>query len=150
MPVAAGDRTVLAAICVGGGLGTLARYEIESAWPAGSGIPWATLIINCSGALLLGILVSVVNARLAGSAHPLAPLVRPALGTGVLGGYTTFSTFMVESHDRAVPVAAAYIAISLIVGPALALAGLRIGERIAGPPHPGLPGAATPTDPDLP
>lgn len=150
MPVAAGDRYVLAAICVGGALGTLARYEIEATWPAGEGIPWATLSINCSGAFLLGVLVSVVIARVAGSGHPLAPLVRPALGTGLLGGYTTFSTFMVESRERAVPVAAAYMAISIAAGLALALAGLRIGARLAGPARPGLRGAAPPIDPDLP
>lgn len=150
MPVAAGDGSVLAAICVGGALGTLARYEIESAWPAGSGIPWATLTINCTGAFLLGVLVSVVIARVAGSGHRLAPLVRPALGTGVLGGYTTFSTFMVESHDRSLSVAATYIGVSLVAGVALAAIGLRVGAALAGPPRPGLRGAPPPVDPDLP
>lgn len=150
MPVAAGDSPVLAAICVGGAIGTLARYEIERTWPAGSGIPWATLTINISGAFLLGALVSVVAARVAGSRSRFAPLVRPALGTGVLGGYTTFSTFMVESHDRSAAVAATYIVISVVLGVAFALAGLRIGALVAGPPRPGLRGAAPPVDPDLP
>jgi CrcB protein len=148
--VAASDVSVLAAICIGGAAGALARYQIELAWPAGAGIPRATLAINWSGAFLLGVLVSVVVARLVGSRRRLAPLVRPALGTGLLGGYTTFSTVMVEARDRALWVSAAYLALSVIGGLALAAAGLRIGARLAGPPRPGPRRGPPPVDPDLP
>jgi CrcB protein len=148
VPVAAGDVRILAAICLGGGLGSLARYGIERALPAGSGIPTGTLLINLSGAFLLGLLVAVVAARLVGSPRPWAPLVRPALGTGVLGGYTTFSTAMVEAHDRSIGVAAGYLALSLVAGIALAWAGIALGERLAG--RPPLPHGGQPVDPDLP
>jgi CrcB protein len=83
---------VLPLISLGGMLGASARYSLELAWPYDAGtLPWATLVANLSGCLLIGLLmVYVVEA---GPAHPLA---RPFLGVGVLGGYTTFSTYAVE------------------------------------------------------
>jgi len=75
-------------------LGASSRYALERSWPAGDGgLPWATLGINVSGCAAMGILmVYVVEV---GGAHPL---LRPFLGVGVLGGYTTFSTYTVQTH----------------------------------------------------
>jgi fluoride exporter len=83
---------VLGVIAVGGVLGAEARYGIGVALPHGvGGWPWATLLINVSGCLLIGVLMVVIT-------ELVAPhrLVRPFLGVGVLGGYTTFSTYTVD------------------------------------------------------
>ena len=83
------------AVAVGGALGALARWGIGLAWPAPhGGFPASTLLINVVGCLLMGVLVvHVVEVR---EAHPL---VRPFLGVGVLGGFTTFSTFAVDTEQ---------------------------------------------------
>ena len=100
-------------IAVGGALGSLARYEIGRAvTPPHDGFPVATLLINLVGALLLGALVVAVTEVWTG-AHPL---LRPALGTGLLGGFTTFSTFAVEIRGAAAGVAWAYLVASLAGG----------------------------------
>jgi fluoride exporter len=89
---------VLAVISAGGVLGALARYGIGSARPAGpDGFPWATLLINVAGSALIGVLMALVaeGGRAARGAHPL---VRPFLGVGVLGGFTTFSAYALEAY----------------------------------------------------
>jgi CrcB protein len=81
-------------IAVGGMLGAGSRFGIERTWPTALGaVPWATLGINVSGCLLIGVLM--VHVTEVGGAHPL---VRPFLGVGVLGGYTTFSTYAVQTQ----------------------------------------------------
>ena len=83
---------VLAAISVGGALGALARYGLGVAFPPGpTGFPWATFGINVVGSLLIGVLMVLVVE--VWEAHPL---VRPFLGVGILGGFTTFSTYAVD------------------------------------------------------
>jgi fluoride exporter len=87
--------SVLAAIAVGGAVGALARHLVGEAMPAGPGaFPWGTMLINVSGCLLIGILMAVLG---------LLPhhhrLVRPFLGVGILGGFTTFSTYAVQSYE---------------------------------------------------
>jgi CrcB protein len=88
---------VLAAISAGGVLGALARDGLSAAWhhPA-SGFAWSTFVINVSGCLLIGVLMVIVTDVL-----PHRRLVRPFLGVGVLGGYTTFSTYIVDIHKAA-------------------------------------------------
>lgn len=73
---------------VGGAAGALARWGVVEAAP-GAG-PWATLGINLVGCLLIGVLVAVL------ARHDAPPLTRPLLGTGVLGGFTTFSGYAVD------------------------------------------------------
>lgn len=83
------------AVAVGGVLGALARYGLGVAWPTGAGaFPWTTFAVNVSGCFLIGLLL--VRLVEAGTVHPLW---RPFLGTGVLGGYTTFSTFAVDARS---------------------------------------------------
>jgi CrcB protein len=87
------EVAVLAAVAVGGVLGAEARWGLAEALPhANRAWPWATLITNVAGCLLIGVLMVLVVER--GSAHHL---VRPFLGVGVLGGFTTFSTFAVDT-----------------------------------------------------
>jgi fluoride exporter len=89
---------VLGAIAAGGVLGAEARYGLSLALPhAEGGWPWATLLQNVSGCLLIGILMVVITERV--QPHRL---VRPFLGVGVLGGYTTFSTATVDVLQLAV------------------------------------------------
>ncbi|MEO9322034.1 CrcB family protein [Nocardioides sp. C4-1] len=86
-------RRVLAVVAAGGVLGSAARHALEVAWPTSSGgFPAATFVTNVVGAMLLGALMVVVVER--GGAHPL---LRPFLGVGVLGGFTTFSTYAVQT-----------------------------------------------------
>lgn len=138
----------IAVIAVGGALGSLLRYELGRAIGA-HGFPVATLVINLIGALLLGVLIAAVTE--VWSAHPL---LRPALGTGVLGGFTTFSTFALEVRGADAAVATAYLAASLLGGVFAAAAGRWLvtgasGTRARRTPAP--PGAApVGLDPDLP
>jgi CrcB protein len=86
---------VVGVISAGGVIGSVARYGVGAALPADpGGLPVATLLVNTSGCLLIGILtVLVVDVW---AAHPL---VRPFLGVGLLGGYTTFSAATVEVQE---------------------------------------------------
>ncbi|MFJ9644571.1 FluC/FEX family fluoride channel [Streptomyces sp. NPDC004244] len=82
---------VLAAIAVGGALGSSARYGLELLWPPGPvGFPWATFWTNSVGCLLIGVLMVLIGEGGRTSRHPL---LRPFAGVGVLGGFTTFSTY---------------------------------------------------------
>jgi fluoride exporter len=117
------ESRVLAAVAVGGALGALARYGVALALPtAGYGFPFSTWLINVSGSLFLGFLLTVLTER-----RPPNLYARPLLGTGFTGGYTTWSTFMVDAdllfqHGHAVT-AVLYIAATLAGG----LAAVRLG-----------------------
>jgi CrcB protein len=80
---------------VGGGLGATARFALGSWFLArgGEGFPWGTLAINWLGCLAIG----VVAATMAALPHP--PLLRLFLVTGLLGGFTTFSAFGLETFE---------------------------------------------------
>jgi|SRR5690625_522532 len=80
---------VVAAVSLGGAIGACARYAIALVWPThADGFPWATLAANVSGCALMGALMVAITELWVGHR-----LLRPLLGTGVLGGYTTFSAF---------------------------------------------------------
>lgn len=98
-------------ICAGGALGTGARYLI-ALWAArslGPTFPAGTLIVNLVGSFLLGFLMHV------GSATELMPAtLRLALTTGILGGFTTYSTFSYETADFLRRGAGQYAALNII------------------------------------
>jgi CrcB protein len=81
------------AVGVGGGLGALARYYIAG-WiqPAGVAFNWGIFIVNITGGLIMGLIVEASALKL-----NLSPELRAFLTTGILGGYTTFSTFSLDS-----------------------------------------------------
>lgn len=80
------------AVALGGGTGTAARYGASLLWPTpAGGFPWTTFAVNVTGCAAIGVLLVLIVET--GTAHPL---VRPFLGTGVLGGFTTFSTYAVD------------------------------------------------------
>ncbi|MGW6708533.1 FluC/FEX family fluoride channel [Streptomyces sp. NPDC054956] len=84
---------VLAAVAAGGAVGASARYGVALLWPAAPGaFPWGTFWVNVTGCALIGVLMVLISEG-GRSAHPL---VRPFVGVGVLGGFTTFSTYAVD------------------------------------------------------
>lgn len=86
------DATVLAAISAGGATGAAGRYLIGATWPTPAGsFPVGTLIINILGCALIGVLMVLIT-----QVWSRQRLIRPFLGTGVLGGFTTFSTYTVD------------------------------------------------------
>jgi CrcB protein len=119
-------RREIAAVAVGGLLGTALRLTLDTLVPHGDdGFPVSTLLINIAGSFALGYLV----ARL----WPVAPAwLRAGLGTGLVGSFTTFSALAVSLvslvQADAAAIAAAYLAITLVAGFAAAWAGLRLGQ----------------------
>jgi fluoride exporter len=110
------DRREVAAIFVGGALGTLARAGLAEAFPhAATAWPWPTFAVNIVAAFLLGYFVTRLQERL-----PLSSYRRPLLGTGLCGGLSTFSTMQVEIvkmlDAHAYGLAAGYAAASIAVG----------------------------------
>jgi CrcB protein len=121
---------VLAVIAVGGGLGALARYGISLWLPTTPGhFPWGTLLINVLGCFLIGVLMVRWGQR---------PLLRPFLGVGVLGGFTTFSTYAVETRALLtpgdVPVAMAYLFGTLAAAMLAVLAGVALMRALTRKP----------------
>ncbi|MFI9238409.1 fluoride efflux transporter FluC [Streptomyces sp. NPDC053079] len=105
---------VVCAVSLGGGAGAAARYGAALLWPTAPGaFPWTTLLVNVVGCALIGVLL-VTIAEL-GTPHRLT---RPFLGTGVLGGFTTFSTYAVDirqlAEDGRVGAGLAYLAVTLL------------------------------------
>jgi CrcB protein len=100
-------------VAAGGAIGACARYAAALAWPTTSGaFPWTTLAVNAAGCAIIGVLMVVIT-----EVRPTHRLVRPFFGTGVLGGFTTFSTYAVDiqrlsdgGHPRT---ALAYLALTL-------------------------------------
>ncbi len=117
---------VLGVIAAGGVAGAEARYGLGVAFPAGPGQwPWATSVVNVSGCVLIGVLM----VTLLELTRP-HPLVRPLLGVGVLGGYTTFSTYTVDALSL---VRGGYVAVAVgyvVLTPVLALAAVALGAAV--------------------
>lgn len=123
---------MLTAVAAGGALGALARWGAGLALPtAPATFPWTTLGINVLGCLLIGMLIALVTDVVV--AHPL---VRPFLGTGVLGGFTTFSGYVVEAQQLLLAgrhgIAFGYL-LGTVAGALLAAAaGIALVRRLAG------------------
>lgn len=127
---------VLAAVSAGGVLGALARYGIAiGLLHAPTGFPWSTFVINVSGCLLIGVLMTLIDQVWTGRR-----LLRPFWGVGVLGGYTTFSTYVIDAQQAiragAPGVALAYLAGTLVAallavwaGAAVTWQALKMGRR---------------------
>lgn len=106
---------VLAAIAAGGIVGALARYGLTEAFPAGPDeLHWSLIAVNVTGSLLIGVLMVLVV-----DVFPHRRLLRPFVGVGVLGGYTTFSTAMVDVQ-QAIDAGAVAVALLSLVGTVVA------------------------------
>ncbi|MFJ5531045.1 fluoride efflux transporter CrcB [Streptomyces sp. NPDC093261] len=83
---------IVAVVALGGAVGASARYGASLVWPVTAGsFPWTTLWVNAVGCAVIGVFMVLITDVWA--AHRL---VRPFFGTGVLGGFTTFSTYAVD------------------------------------------------------
>lgn len=110
------DNREVAAVFVGGAVGTVARAALGTLAVADPGRwPWPTFTVNIVGAFLLGYFATRLLERL-----PLSSYRRPALGTGLCGGLTTFSTMQVETlkmiEHQHYGLAAGYTAASIAAG----------------------------------
>ncbi len=115
----------------GGFAGANARYWLAR-WIAdryGTAFPYGTLVINVSGSLVIGFLITYLNARLS-----LSPNYRLIFTTGFIGAYTTFSTYTYESltlmQDGLWARAAAYLIGSVALGMAAVTVGMLIGRSV--------------------
>jgi len=130
-PVLRGQGPAVAAVAAGGVLGALARWAVGLLAPAPPGaFPWGTFGVNVVGSLLMGVLVVVVTE--VRTAHPL---VRPFLGVGVLGGFTTFSTFAVDARTLLdgghAATALAYLGGTIGAAVLAAATGMLVARRVA-------------------
>lgn len=122
--------TQTAVVFAGGSVGTLIRAVIEGAWPA-DGWPWATFAINVTGSFVLGVLLTAL-AR-SGDDVGWRRMARLGAGTGLIGGYTTYSTYVLEgdllvSSGQTV-LAIAYFVTSIVLGAFAALGGILLARR---------------------
>jgi len=120
-------------ICLGGAVGTGARYLL-SGWLlriAGPGFPYGTLAVNVIGSFLLGLLMQVSL-----STELIPPTLRLALTTGVMGGFTTYSTFNYETlrfvQEGSWLLAAANLGITVVSCLAAGVLGVFAGRVLAG------------------
>jgi CrcB protein len=127
---ARGERQlgVLVAIAIGGALGAPLRYEISQAVHVSTNTwPWATFLINLSGAFVLGAFLTIIAQR-----APSNPYLRVFFATGFLGAYTTFSTMAVETVTLVRAGRAAlgflYLFTSMMLGLVVAYAGVRLAS----------------------
>jgi CrcB protein len=89
-----GQLPVVAVVALGGATGACVRYGASLVWPTAHGVfPWTTFWVNVSGCAVIGVFMVLVTE--VWSPHRL---VRPFFGTGVLGGFTTFSTYAVDAQ----------------------------------------------------
>ena len=128
------DRILLVAL--GGAAGTVARYLTGVAYLRAFGTerPWlATLAINVTGGLLMGVLVSALALRGDGGSDRL----RLLLGVGVLGGFTTFSTFSLETvlllQRREFVTALGYVGGSVLMSVGALALGFALTRRVLAP-----------------
>ncbi|MCX2924166.1 fluoride efflux transporter FluC [Streptomyces sp. NEAU-W12] len=117
-PVLRVHAPVVAVVAAGGGAGAAARHAASLRWPTpADGFPWTTLWVNITGCAVIGVFMAVITGTRA--AHPL---VRPFFGTGVLGGFTTFSTYAVDGRNLFDGGAGGLALVHLAVTPLAALA----------------------------
>jgi len=123
-------RDVLAVIAVGGALGSLGRWGVAEALPHRPGaFAWSTFVVNVSGCFLIGLLMVFVV-----EVWPPSRYLRAFVGVGVLGGYTTFSTYMLDTRSMLVSgatgAAGAYVLGSIGAGFAAVWVAILVGRSI--------------------
>ena len=129
-----GDRRVLLILWVGAGgvVGAMARYLVVG-WVngglGGSGFPYGTLAVNAVGCFLIGLIVGFAEAH-----KPLSSEVQAFLIIGVLGGFTTFSAFGLDTirlfRDHAYFAGSANVLLQVAIGLTAVVVGLRVGQAL--------------------
>ncbi|KQO81007.1 fluoride efflux transporter CrcB [Rhizobium sp. Leaf262] len=121
----------IALVAIGGAIGSVARYLV-GLWGvrlAGPNFPWGTLTVNVVGAFLIGLMVEIIARRFDASSE-----VRVFIVTGILGGFTTWSSFTLDAvvlFERGdLGLAAVYLLASLVVSFAAIFAGLALGRAL--------------------
>ena len=131
-----GGRQGLLILYVGAGgvIGAMARYLVVVSLHGGlgtSGFPYGTLAVNAVGCFLIGAVVGFAEAH-----RPLSPEMQAFMLAGVLGGFTTFSAFGIDTikllRDGAYLAGSANVALQLGVGLAAVVVGLRVGQALKG------------------
>ncbi|WP_069464564.1 fluoride efflux transporter FluC [Actinacidiphila rubida] len=125
-----GQGAVVAVVALGGAIGACARYGIALGWPtAPDAFPWTTLVVNAVGCAVIGVFMVVIT-----DVWAAQRLVRPFFGTGVLGGFTTFSTYTTDvqrladgGHPRT---ALAYLALTVVAALASVWAAAAATRRV--------------------
>jgi len=122
---------VLLVVALGGALGSLGRWGLGEALAGSGPFPWGTFVENAAGSFALGVLVVVLLER-----WPRSRYLRPFLGVGVLGGFTTFSTYALDlrtlvAADR-VALAGTYLVGTLAAALLSAWLGIAAARRVAG------------------
>lgn len=123
-PVA--GAAVTSAVAAGGALGSLGRWLVGL---AAGGAVWGTVLVNVTGALAMGLLVAWLEYR------DTRPLVRPFAAVGLLGGWTTYSSFALDAHTLAgggLGGVIGYVLATLALGLTGAVVGMLLGERAWG------------------
>lgn len=118
-----------AAVTVGGAVGTGLRLALDAALPhTDTGFPFVTLLVNVVGSFVLGAMVALLWRR-----TDTPNWLKVALGSGLIGSFTTFSaliaSLVAEAQRGLWMLAVLYLALSLVLGFAAALAGLRVARR---------------------
>jgi CrcB protein len=131
-----GRVSVVAAAAFGGALGTVARYLV-SGWvqrspvllrwgTLGPSLPWGTFLVNLTGCLLMGVFAGLFQERMV-----VSPELRSFLLIGILGGYTTFSSFAFETLRLIQDGSFQLAAMNWLAGPTLCLVGVWAGDLLS-------------------
>ncbi|NBB51413.1 fluoride efflux transporter CrcB [Rhizobium sp. CRIBSB] len=119
-------------VAAGGALGSMARYGLGRLVPVSAGWPWPTVMANVVGGLLMGLLTGWLAFRAGGDNES----IRLFAAVGVLGGFTTFSAFSLETalmiERRQFAMAGGYVAVSVVVAIAALFVGLMLARRVFG------------------
>jgi CrcB protein len=119
-------------VALGGAVGTGGREFLSTAFPATGQFPATTLVINIVGAFLLGALLEALVRR--GEDHGGHRVIRLLIGTGVMGGFTTYSTLATDTalllHNGATGLAVAYSVGTVVIGALAAALGILIATAV--------------------
>jgi len=118
------------AVAAGGAVGAMARHGVSrtAMHLLGPNFPWGTLAANIMGSFAMGLIIVWLSSH-----EPASPALRAFLTVGLLGAFTTFSTFSLDVvtlyRDRTVMIAGAYLLASVILSVCALLAGLAVGRQ---------------------
>ena len=129
MSAATGQLATGLVVAATGAIGCVLRWLVTLILPAGR-LPWATLAVNLAGSLAIGVVIAALTARGLADSRMRAGLV-----IGLLGGFTTYSSFAFEyvayAERKQLAVAVAYVAITVVAGALARALGVLLGRRFA-------------------